>query len=333
MTETRRKYLILEEPAVASAYGIPPRERPLDMYLRYGCVVIDKPMGPTSHQVTAWVKDILHIDRTGHIGTLDPNVTGVLPILLSSSTKIAKPLQGSDKEYVGIMRLHRDIDSSKVRKVIGEFQGPIYQMPPVRSAVKRALRVREIKSLSILEVKGRDYLVRVQCEGGTYIRTLFRDIGLVLGTGANMQELRRTKSSGFTEKDLITLHDLKDSYEDWMETGDESWLRENVRPVEDAVSVLKRIYLKDTAVNSVCYGASLSLPGISRVEATVKKGDQLAMFTEKNELIGIGTALMDAQEMYDLYEKGEEHGFSVKPVRIIMDRDTYPRVWKKKKVE
>ena len=142
---------------------------------------------------------------------MDPNVSGVLPICLGKAVKVTDIVLSSDKEYLCLMRLHRDRSEEDVRKVMECFQGKIFQTPPVRSAVKRKLRIRTIKELDILQIEGRDILFRVSCDAGTYIRTLCIDIGEALGVGANMEELRRLRSGSMIEDEAVTLHDIKDS--------------------------------------------------------------------------------------------------------------------------
>ncbi len=122
--------------------------------------------------MVSWVKRILSLNRAGHSGTLDPKVTGVLPVMLGNATKIANVLLKAGKEYVCIMRLHQQESKGKIRKAAAEFVGTIYQRPPLRSSVKRRLRTRQIYYLDILEIDGQDVLLRVGCQAGTYIRKL-----------------------------------------------------------------------------------------------------------------------------------------------------------------
>jgi H/ACA ribonucleoprotein complex subunit 4 len=150
---------------------------------------VDKPSGPTSHQISAYVKDILAIDKAGHSGTLDPKVTGVLPVTTGRATKGVQLLIKAGKEYVALMHIHKDIDEAEVRKACEEFIGKIQQLPPIRSSVKRQLRTRSIYYFEIIEIEGRDVLFRVGCEAGTYIRKLIHDLGQRLGCGAHMVTL------------------------------------------------------------------------------------------------------------------------------------------------
>ncbi|RLF57297.1 MAG: RNA-guided pseudouridylation complex pseudouridine synthase subunit Cbf5 [Thermoplasmata archaeon] len=285
---------------------------------------LDKPSGPTSHQVVAWVRDILNAKRVGHGGTLDPRVTGVLPVAVNRGTKVLKVLLTAGKEYVGIMRLHRDVDEDLLKSTFRKFVGDIYQIPPVKSAVKRVRRKRRIYYLDILEFEGRDVLFRVGCEAGTYIRTLCVDIGKKLGVGAHLQELRRTKVGTIDEKDSVILQDLKDAYEMWKEDGYEEEIRRCIKPIERMLDHLPKVVIRDSAVDALCHGASLTLPGVLEVDSDIKRGDTVAVITLKGEAVMVGRANMSTEEMLQ-----KDKGVCVIPERVIMDRGVYPPLWKK----
>jgi H/ACA ribonucleoprotein complex subunit 4 len=190
--------------------------------------------------------------------------------------------------------------------------------------VKRVLRSRRIYYMDILEIEGRDILYRVGCEAGTYIRKLCHDMGEVLKVGAHMVELRRTKSGSFKEADIVSLHDLMDAYTFWKEMGIEEHIRKAITPVERAVDFLPKVVLRDSAVDSVCHGAALAVPGLSQIDAEISVGDLVAMFTLKDELVGLGRARMDTTTMLT-----EESGIAVKTDRILMKPGTYPKMWSK----
>ncbi len=316
-------FYIKDEAVTSEEYGCYPTRRPMEEYIKKGFVCIDKPMGPSSHEVVVWVRKILNVKKTGHAGTLDPRVTGVLPIFIETATKLVKFLQESGKEYVCLMRLHGDARPEDVERVMRMFVGRIYQRPPLKSAVKKKLRIREIYSIEILEMEGRDVLFRVVTESGTYIRKLCRDIGEVLGSGAHMQELRRTRTGRFGEEMCYTLHDLLDAYVFWKEEGEEKYLREIIKPMEMAIADLPKIVIKDTAVDAICHGANLSVRGVAYVEKTVKKDNTVAIFTLKNELVAIGRALMNAEDIFRL-----KKGIAADIQRVVMERGVYPKAWK-----
>jgi H/ACA ribonucleoprotein complex subunit 4 len=306
------------------AYGMPPERRPLDMHLHLGAINLDKPSGPTSHEVVAWVKRILGAEKAGHSGTLDPKVTGILPVLLGDATRIMEELLLAGKEYICLMRVHRPLSKKKILDVCGEFQGEIYQKPPLRSAVIKGLRKRVIYYLEVLEIEEQLVLLKVGCEAGTYMRKLCYDIGLALGTGANMEELRRSKAGPFREDEtLVTLHQLKDSYETWRQTGDESQLRKVVLPVEAALSHLPRLVIADNAVDAVCHGAPLAAPGLLSLETGIVKDDMVGIFTLKGEAVAVARAAAGSEEMLEA-----KTGLVARTERVIMEPGVYPRAWK-----
>jgi H/ACA ribonucleoprotein complex subunit 4 len=313
-------------------WGLPPENRSINLYLRYGFIVIDKPRGPTSHEVAAWVKRILNLDRAGHSGTLDPGVSGVLPVALSESTKAMPAINALDKEYIMVMKLHGDVDDNKLRAILKEFTGAIYQRPPLRSAVKRQVRVKHVYELELLERDGRYVLIRMNVESGTYARKLAYDIGEVLGVGANMRELRRVRVGCFTEKEAVKLQDLKDAYTLYKEYGVEDLLRTYVKPVEYMVRHLPKVWIRDSAVDAICHGAALAVPGIVKLTNNVKKGSLTAIMTLKNELVALGYAEMSSDDIMKA-----QKGIAVRTTRVVMRKGTYPPIWKelkeKKKAE
>jgi len=230
----------------------------------------------------------------------------------------------SRKVYICVMQLHGDVSEYRLREVVKEFTGLIYQRPPVRSNVKRALRVRNIYSMELLEARGRLALLRVESDPGTYMRKLCWDMGLVLGIGAHMRELRRVKTGPFDEDHgLVTLQQLSEAVYRFKVEGKCDYLRNVVMPGEFAVCELPKVVLRDSAVESVVNGALLAVPGISLLTSDVKAGSQVAMMTLKGELVGLGEAVMGADEIMR-----SEKGIAVKPKRIVMPRGVYPRMWK-----
>jgi H/ACA ribonucleoprotein complex subunit 4 len=304
-------------------YGCAPEARTIREHIERGVVNIDKPAGPTSHEVVAWVKDILEITKTAHTGTLDPKVTGVLPVLLGAATKVADTFVG-DKEYVCVMRLHREVNEDKLRMVCGEFVGEIYQRPPLKSAVKRQIRTRTVHYIDVKEIEGKDVLMQVRCEAGTYIRMLCHHIGLAIGIGAHMAQLRRTEAFPFGEDTLSTLHDVKDAYV-FYEEGDERLLRNLVMPMEYTLGHLHSVIVKDSAVDAICHGADLMAPGISRIEEGINRGDSVVVYTVKGEAVSRGEATLNSEEMYRA-----EKGICVKTQKVLMKPGTYPKGWKSK---
>lgn len=322
-TKFEEKFHIRDETATDERYGVYPNNREMLDYIKNGIVCIDKPFGPTSHEVTVWARKILEVEKTGHAGTLDPHVTGALPILIENSVKLLKTLQSSQKEYVSIMRLHEDVSEQEILRVMNMFVGKIYQKPPLKSAVKKTLRTREIYEMDVLEIEGRDVLFKVRCEAGTYIRNLCNDVGEILGSGAHMQELRRTRTGVYTEDLCYTLQELQDAYVFWKEEGEEKYLRQIIQPMEKAVSNMPKILVKDSAVDALCHGANLNAPGVNYIEKGINEGDTVAIFTLKNELVALGESTANDKDILSM-----KNGIVVDISRVVMDRGVYPPMWK-----
>lgn len=324
MLDLKRKRLIKVQAKTNPNFGLPPNERSVEMLLKCGFINLDKPSGPTSHQVDSWVKKILKIDKVGHSGTLDPKATGVLPIGIGEATKALQVLLLADKEYVGIMKLHRDVSKKNLIETCKEFVGDIEQLPPVRSAVKRVKRKRRIYYFDIIQVKGRDVLFRVGCESGTYVRTLCVDIGKRLKSGAHLVELRRTRVGHLKEEEAINLQDLKDAYIFWKEDKDNLAIRAVIKPIEYMFEHVPKIIIRDSAVDAICHGANLAIPGVVEIDSGIKREDTVAIFTLKGEVVAIAKALMSTEEIMQ-----RDTGICCKLERVLMKKGTYPAVWKK----
>ena len=160
-------------------------------------LLLDKPKGPTSFEVVERVAKRLNVSKAGHSGTLDPNATGLMLIALGESRKAMPVLMGLDKEYEGTMKLHGDAGTEEIKKSVESFLGEITQIPPVKSAVARRPRKRNVYDIEVLERTARNVKFRVSCEAGTYIRKLVHDAGQDLGFGAHLLELRRTRIGPF----------------------------------------------------------------------------------------------------------------------------------------
>jgi H/ACA ribonucleoprotein complex subunit 4 len=323
--ENKREIHIKNEDTTDPKYGSKPAERPAEQYIRYGVINLDKPAGPTSHEVAAWTKKILKLQTIGHGGTLDPKVTGVLPITLEDATKVVQALLYSGKEYICVMKLHGDAQESRIREVLGEFEDEIYQRPPLRSSVKRQIRTRRIYYNEFLEMNGRNVLFRVGCEAGTYIRKLCYDMGEIIGVGAHMQELRRTRSGPFSEdsQTFVTLHDVAYWFGEWQEKKDPSTLRKFIQPMETALKLMPKITVRDSAVDALCHGANLTAPGVLTVESDIAKGGLVSIFTQKGEAVALGRAELNTDEIVTA-----SRGTVATLERVLMPRGTYPKTWK-----
>jgi H/ACA ribonucleoprotein complex subunit 4 len=228
------------------------------------------------------------------------------------------------KEYVCVMKLHSQVPQNKIEKILEEFQGPIYQRPPVRSSVKRRLRTRTIYYNKFMEMNERNVLFKVGCEAGTYIRKLCYDIGEALGCGAHMQELRRTRAGPFIEDEsLVTLHDISYLFSQWQETKDEALLRKFIYPMEKALQLMPKINVRDSAVDALCHGAHLTAPGVLSLDSGIKIGDTVAVFTQKGEAVTIAKAFVSSEKMLKM-----DYGFVAKTKRVLMPRGMYPKMWR-----
>jgi tRNA pseudouridine55 synthase len=325
----------------------PPDERPPDELLAFGVVNLDKPPGPSAHQVAAWVRDVAGqamasaeradgpepVEQAAHAGTLDPKVTGCLPVLTGAATRLSQVFLQGSKEYVAVLELHDDAPAD-VEAVAAEFEGALYQKPPRKSAVARRLRVREVYDLDVLEVRNRQALLRIRCESGTYVRKLCHDLGLALGTGAHMGDLRRTATDPFDDRTLVTMEDLADGLARWREgearsasesasgeersgenrsdesgaAGSDDWLREVVSPAERALTHLPAVTIAPSAAEQVAQGAQVYAPGVIEVDGLrpsarrtesdgaedAEEGQLVACFTPDGAAVCLGTMAGDA---------------------------------------
>ncbi|KAK1281910.1 H/ACA ribonucleoprotein complex subunit 4 [Acorus calamus] len=306
--------------------GHSPLDRPLAEYIRYGVINLDKPSNPSSHEVVAWIKRILRVEKTGHSGTLDPKVTGNLIVCIDRATRLVKSQQGAGKEYVCVARLHSAVpDPSRVSRALETLTGAVFQRPPLISAVKRQLRIRTIYESKLLEYDPQRHLVVfwISCEAGTYVRTLCVHLGLILGVGGHMQELRRVRSGILGESEnMVTMHDVMDAQWVYDNFRDETYIRRIVMPLEVLLTSYKRLLVKDSAVNAICYGAKLMIPGLLRFENGIEVGEEVVLMTTKGEAIALGIAEMTTAVMATC-----DHGTVARIKRVVMDRDTYPRKW------
>lgn len=304
-------------------YGFYPYKRPIENLFHYGLILLDKPPGHTSHEIVSYIKKILGLEKAGHSGTLDPGTTGLLPIGLGEGTKIVPFLLIGPKEYVALARLHNQIPVDRFTKILREFTGQIFQKPPQRSSVKRQTRIRTIYELDLLDQFDRLFLLRVLCESGTYIRKLIYDMGEILEVGASMIELRRTRVMNFAdETKFVKLHDLVDAFYMYKEQGEENKLRKLVSPIETALADVYAVTIRDTAVDALCHGAQLALPGVVSIPQNLKKNDLVAIYTQKGEIVGLGNSLLDFDDFFK-----QKKGISFQIRRIVMMPNTYPKFW------
>ncbi|XP_054723595.1 H/ACA ribonucleoprotein complex subunit DKC1-like, partial [Uloborus diversus] len=273
------------------ACGSSPLQREIREYMKSGFINLDKPSNPSSHEVVAWLKRMLRVEKTGHSGTLDPKVTGCLTVCIERATRLVKSQQSAGKEYVCIFKLHNSVpDQSHVLKALELQTGALFQRPPLISAVKRQLRVRTIYEVKLLEYDNEKNLgiFWVSCEAGTYVRTMCVHLGLTLGVGGQMAELRRVRTGIQHEtENLYTMHDVLDAMWVYDNFNDESYLRRVIQPLEALLTTHKRIVMKDSAVNAICYGAKIMLPGVLRYEDGIELNQEIVAITVKGEAIAL----------------------------------------------
>ncbi|QSW99200.1 RNA-guided pseudouridylation complex pseudouridine synthase subunit Cbf5 [Haloterrigena alkaliphila] len=281
----------------------PPDERTPAELLTFGVVTLDKPPGPSSHQVSGWLRDAVDetlaardagatIDRAAHAGTLDPKVTGCLPVMLGDATRLAQVFLEGPKEYVAVLECHGPVPGD-VESVVAEFEGPIYQKPPRKSAVARRLRVREIYDLEVLEAAERQVLLRIRCESGTYVRKLCHDLGLALGTGGHMGHLRRTATAPFDDRELSSAYEFLDALAFWREDDDPDPLREVVAPAERILEGIPSVLIAESAAREVANGAPVYAPGVLEVDDEASAGDLVACFTPNGAAVCLGEFVDD----------------------------------------
>jgi H/ACA ribonucleoprotein complex subunit 4 len=250
-------------------------------------------------------------------------VTGVLPVCIRDSARIIEYMHFCGKEYVAVGELHHQVAREALSKALGMFVGEIYQRPPVRSSVARNVRKRTIYYIDELEIEDRRILLRIGCESGTYIRKLIHDLGLVLGVGAHMAELRRTRDGALQEVDVLTLYDVAEAVRELRESKDESEMRKVIRPLEESLRLLPSIYIKDSAVDAICHGASLSVKGISKLDSPFSTQEPVVVKSLKGECVALGRAANDSEWILSA-----ESGMAVKTKTVIMRAGTYPRMWR-----
>ena len=257
--------------------------------LEFGIINIDKPSGPTSFDISDFVRRTLSefgVKKTSHFGTLDPMVTGVLPIAINRTCRLTGFFLGEDKEYIGIMRMHKDVSLEKINQAIKEkFLGNIKQTPPRKSRVKRVEREREVKEFELIEKDGNDILFRANVQGGTYIRKLVSDLGDFLNIGAHMLELRRIRAGIFKENDKtypsITLYQLEEAINEF-KNGNDKKFREIIIPGEIISEVYPVVEIKNTDLRNILTGKPIYQNNLKNTKDYEKfeKGDKVCVFNE-----------------------------------------------------
>lgn len=318
--DSQAKVLVKYNCRTDPSLGTTPADRSIEQLLDFGIVNLDKPAGPTSRGSADRLGKILGVKKTGHSGTLDPAVTGVLPIALARATRIIQTVLTAGKEYICTMDIHAVIDQRAVEEVFERFTGSISQMPPVRSRVKRIDRQRSVYYMEILDIAGRNVRFRVGCQAGTYIRKLVHDMGQALGTGAHMAQLRRTKAGPFNQSNLCTLDELEKAWQKWKNQHDATDLRRFLLDPETAVGHLSKVHIDDSAVEPLSFGAALAVPGVCTCDDNIEPGQTVAVLTLKGELVALGIAELSSSQMIEL-----DKGIAVRVKKVFMLNGTYKK--------
>jgi tRNA pseudouridine55 synthase len=284
-------------------------------------LLVDKPRGPSSHQVAAWARDLLGVDRAGHAGTLDPHVSGLLWVGVGPALKLLPLLLDFPKRYIGDIHLHGKVPAAELATILQEFQGPIFQTPPVRSAVRRERRIRTIYRLVLLEHTGPDLLVDVTCESGTYIRSLAADLGEALGVGAHLGELRRIGTGPFKEAQSVTLHALADAVSQAHE-GTPDALLGMLHPIEEVRREFPQVLLKPGAAAAVAHGAGVARGGIRSLSRPFPEGAQVILVGPDGAFLGVGEARVASERF-----SSRPHGWVIESRRVLVDPADYERLW------
>ena len=315
---------IIDSNAVTdSNHGAPVWHRSLEDRLDAGLILIDKPSGPTSHQVAAWAKDILGINHLAHGGTLDPFATGLLTLMTGRARRLTSQVLGHDKEYVGVLKVGGEANMDSLRDAIHTLRGEIYNVPPSESAVKVQVRTRRIRSFEVLDSVKRLASIRVACDAGTYVRTLARDLGLMIDAPIKLVELRRTRSGRFTEDHCVPMEDLVDAVHLWKNMGDASAMLRLVSPIDVLMNGRSGLVIKDGAVAAVTHGAPLTRPGIQAIEGDFESEDEIVLWSMKGEVVALATATRGTAEI-----PGINVGEVAKPSLVLLQSNVYPRQWR-----
>ena len=308
----------------SSSHGLDPENLTIEQRLASGFILLDKPPGPTSHQIASWVRDLLGLEKLGHGGTLDPFATGVLPLMAGKSMKLTKGILKTDKTYIAVLKFAEKPDPEQLNEVINKLTGRIYNVPPEISAVKVQVRTRKIYHFELIELADKEAIVKIICEAGTYIRTIARDMGLLLGYKVNLKELRRENSGRFTLADCVTLQQIADAIWLWKECDNPAAMNKIIHPTEKLLLDKPYIIVKDSAASALCHGAPLLRPGLIEVSDKLSSGLEVAAFTSKNEIVGIVKMSKDFTEI-----SSTTNGEIGKPAMILMEQERYPPQWNK----
>lgn len=289
-----------------------------------GIIIVDKPQNYTSFDVIAVLRKKFNQKKLGHMGTLDPMATGVLPILLGDTAKFQIFTQDNDKEYIAKMEFGLTTDTldstgkilsktechikiKKFNEVLKNFVGEIEQVPPMFSAIKKngkklcdlarkGIEIeREKRKINIISIKILDFneekqtaTIKVKCSCGTYIRSLCNDIGNSLGCGAVMIELRRTESNGFNEKNSLTIEKLKK-----LEVNE--LIKDYILLTEHLFKNLRTVNISEAQEKRFRNGGALSIDRIYS-DFSLNEKEHIKLYS-KNQFVGLGCVSLEKKEI------------------------------------
>ena len=310
------------------SFGCKPEARSLKDLLDCGVILIDKPPGPSSHQLAAWARSLLGIKRIGHGGTLDPFATGLLTLLCGRSTKITSEILRKPKSYISVIRFRDPIEPAELSHIVKKLTGEIYNVPPKESAVKVQVRIRKIARSNLIESDEdhRIHLLSMDCEAGTYVRTFVNDLGLMAGNKCELLELHRSSSGNLEDSVACTMHQLADAVFMWREHDEPRGLTQLISPVEVVLKDLPNIVIKDGAVSALSHGAPLARPGLVTVSKGIKKGSSVLISSLKGEAVAIGEISTDSDKIVEM-----KSGQIAIASKVIMKPGSYPQTWSKEK--
>ena len=317
--------IILEKDAKTSPeHGTIPSERTIEQLLESCFILLDKSPGPSSHQVSAWARDMMGLEKLGHGGTLDPFASGLLPLLSGKAMRLTGKILTHDKSYLALFKFGKELERNEIEDKMAMLTGKVYNVPPEISAVRVQVRTRKISKFDILDFDGTSLLTNIECEAGTYVRTMARDLGLLLDTPVELKELRRPTSGEFSLNQSITMQQLADAYWLWQEKGEEDAMLRILHPIEDMLSDLPRVVVKDGAAAALSHGAPLLRPGVVSIDHNLNVGTEVLLVTIKGEAVAIAKMSQNSKVIPDMNQ-----GEVAKPNCVLMKEDTYPRSWKK----
>ena len=277
-----------------------------------GLLIIDKPAGPTSHDVVARMRRVLGERRIGHTGTLDPNASGVLPLVIGRATRLAKFLSGGNKVYEAVVRFGVATDTydaegtavgtpsaepapsrDAIEGELDAFRGTFMQQPPAYSAKKidgersyKAARAERpslpdpvsvtVHRLELVSVDGEDATLRVECSAGFYVRSLAHDLGARLGAGAHLAALRRTVSAGLTLDDAMPLEFAERSRDDSVAA---------MLPLEAMLPHMASVVLTDEGVMRALHGRNIG--AAEAVSGVIEASGPTKLLDRAGQLVGI----------------------------------------------